>query len=85
MAVKWLNELFTIAILGSKDIILFKFYYSPNVEVKDFKFKTNIVLSDLGHDEQWELINQTFCISSKTRPWSLSPLKLIQKTHKFHF
>lgn len=33
MAVKWLNELFTIAILGSKDIILFKFYYSPNVEL----------------------------------------------------
>lgn len=40
MAVKWLNELFTIAILGSKEMILFKFYYSPNVEVKDFKFKT---------------------------------------------
>lgn len=40
MAVKWLNELFTIAILGSKEIILFKFYYSPYVEVKDFKFKT---------------------------------------------
>lgn len=32
MAVKWLNELFTIVILGPKEIILFKFYYSPNVE-----------------------------------------------------